>query len=76
MNTMTITIDLPPALAEPLLKLAASRGCTPEEAARAVISEHLATTAKSGSPALDPVIAAAMADTFRENDELYRRLAR
>ncbi len=73
---MTITIDLAPPLLEPLEQLARSRGCSVEELTQAVLTEYV-RTAKPAAPAgLDPRLAQAVADSFRENDELYRRLAK
>lgn len=70
---MTITIDLRPEQYESLAELARRRGMTAEELARAAIAEYVRVT--SAAP-LDPALAQAVADSFAENDELYRRLAR
>ena len=68
---MTITIDLSPQLLEPLERMARERGCPVEELARAAIAQYVRAPA-----GLDPALAEAAEASFRENDELYRRLAK
>lgn len=74
---MTIIIQLDSPLAEPLERLARGRGCTVEELARSALADYV-RSAEPGAPlaGLDPALAQAVADSFRENDELYRRLAK
>jgi hypothetical protein len=60
----------------PLERIAQTRGTTPEELARTVLGAFVRYVANEPSPTHDPAFRKAMADTFRENDELYRRLAK
>jgi len=70
---MTITIDLDPPILEPLERLAKGRGCSVEEMARTAISEYVCSAASAN---LFPALVKAVTDSFAENDELYRRLAK
>lgn len=64
---MKLTIDLSPTQAERLRQEAERLGLTPEELARAAISDLLATPAEDFKRAADLVL--------KKNEELYRRLA-
>ena len=56
--------------------MAEGRGCSVEELATAVIAEFVGVRANGSPPALDPALTKAVEDSIRENDELYRRLAK
>lgn len=64
---MRLTIDLSPTQAERLRHQAELLGIAPEDLARAVLSDLLATR--------DEDFQAAASRVLRKNEELYRRLA-
>ncbi|MBI2526898.1 MAG: DNA-binding protein [Candidatus Rokubacteria bacterium] len=64
---MKLTIDLSPAQAERLRREAERLGLAPEDLARAVIADLLATP--------DGEFRTAAEHVLRKNEELYRRLA-
>ena len=64
---MRLFIDLSPAQAERLRLEAERLGLTPENLARAVISDLLASPGKDFKAAAERVL--------KKNEELYRRLA-
>jgi hypothetical protein len=64
---MRLTIDLSPTQAERLRHQAELLGIAPEDLARAVLSDLLATR--------DEDFQAAAGRVLRKNEELYRRLA-
>lgn len=64
---MKLTIDLSPAQAERLRSEADRLGLAPEDLARAVIADLLATPGDDFKAAAERVL--------RKNEELYRRLA-
>jgi len=64
---MKLTIDLSPAQAEQLRHQADRLGLAPEDLARAVIVDLLATPGDDFRAAAERVL--------RKNEELYRRLA-
>ena len=64
---MKLTIDLSPAQAEQLRHQADRLGLAPEDLARAVIVDLLATPGDDLKAAAERVL--------RKNEELYRRLA-
>jgi hypothetical protein len=64
---MKLAFELPPAQAEKLREEAARLGLSPEDLARAALSDLLATP--------DAEFRAAAARILQKNEELYRRLA-
>jgi hypothetical protein len=64
---MKLSIDLSPAQAERLRIEAERLGLTPEDLARAAITDRLAATGEDFKAAADRVL--------KKNQELYRRLA-
>jgi hypothetical protein len=73
---MTITIQLDgPGLAA-LQQEAANLGVSVEQLADTIIQRHVRGRAGLGPVVDEATFRKAMADTFRENEELYRRLAR
>jgi hypothetical protein len=64
---MKLSIDLSPAQADRLRREAERLGLTPEDLARAAITDLLAATGDDFKAAADRV--------FKKNEELYRRLA-
>ena len=64
---MHVAFDLPPVQAEKLLREASRLGVSPDELARASLSDLLADPDEAFQAASDRV--------FRKNAELYRRLA-
>jgi hypothetical protein len=64
---MKLSIDLTPAQAERLRQEADRLGLAPEDLARAVIIDLLASTGEDFKAAADRVL--------KKNEELYRRLA-
>jgi hypothetical protein len=64
---MKLSIDLSPAQADQLRLEAERLGLTPEDLARAAISDLLTTAGDDFKAAADRVL--------RKNEELYRRLA-
>jgi plasmid stability protein len=64
---MKVVFELPAAQAERLRAEAARLGLSPEDLARAALSDFLATP--------DPDFAAAAQRVLAKNKELYRRLA-
>jgi hypothetical protein len=64
---MKLSIDLSPAQADRLRIEAERLGLTPEDLARAAITDLLATTGEDFKAAADRVL--------KKNQELYRRLA-
>lgn len=73
---MTITINLDePSLSAPQEE-ASGLGLSVEHMADAIIRRQLRTRAGSATVADDEVFRKAMADTFPENEEVYRRLAK
>lgn len=73
---VTTTINIGTDVYTPLERIAQTRGVSPEELARTVLGAFVRHADRPSSPAPDPAFLQAMADTFRENDELYRRLAK
>jgi hypothetical protein len=64
---MKILIELPPAQADKLREEAARQGISPEELARAAVTDLLATP--------DPDFRAVAERVISKNRELYKRLA-
>ena len=64
---MKILIDLPPAQADKLREEASRQGISPEELARAAVTDLL------GTP--EPCFRAAAERVLHKNQELYKRLA-
>jgi hypothetical protein len=64
---MKLSIDLSPAQADRLRLEAERLGLTPEDLARAIIVDLLASPGDDFSPAAERVL--------KKNEELYRRLA-
>ena len=64
---MKLSIDLSPAQAERLRVEAERLGLTPEDLARAAITDLLASTGEDFAAAAERVL--------KKNEELYRRLA-
>ncbi len=64
---MKLSIDLSPAQAERLRLEAERLGLTPEDLARAAVTDLLASTAED--------FKTAAARVLKKNEELYRRLA-
>jgi hypothetical protein len=73
---VTNTITLGSDVFTPLERIAHTRGISPDELARTVLGAFVRHADRESSPGLDPAFRQAMADTFRENDDLYRRLAK
>jgi len=73
---MTITIELDDAIRTDFQQEAESLGLSLDQLADAIIRRHIQSKSVDHSSALDPAFQKAMADSFRENDELYRRLAK
>jgi hypothetical protein len=73
---MTITIDLDGPGFSALAEEASGLGVSVEQLADTIIRRHLRARTAKGTIADDEVFRKAMADTFRENEEVYRRLAR
>jgi hypothetical protein len=73
---MTISIDLSePALAA-LRQEAADLGVSLEQLSQSILHNHARVRGTAGPIAGDPTFQEAKAATFRENEELYRRLAK
>ena len=64
---MKILIELPPAQADKLREEAARHGISPEELARAAVTDLLGTSDEDFRSAAERVL--------RKNKELYKRLA-
>jgi hypothetical protein len=73
---VTKSITLGNDVYSPLERIARARGISPDELARSVLGAFVRHADRNSPPELDPTFRQAMADTFRENDELYRRLAK
>ena len=68
---MTITIQVDGKNLTTLQRQAATLGVPVERMAEVIVQRHL-----QGSSKDDPAFRKIMEDTFRENEELYRRLAK
>lgn len=73
---MTIAIQLDASRLVALELEAAVLGVTLEQLATDIIDRHIRTKSAPGPTVEDTKFKAAMEATFRENDELYRRLAK
>ena len=73
---MTIMIELEDPDLNVLKEEAARLGIAVEQLAHAIIHRHVGSHAQATTATGDNAFRKAMADTFRENNELYRRLAR
>jgi hypothetical protein len=71
---MTVMLKLENPGLSILQSEAAERRITVEELIDQILGDHLRSRGPVRST--DPAFLAAKADTFRENDELYRRLAK
>jgi hypothetical protein len=73
---MTITIRLEGPGLDALRQEAAERGVSLDQLASDIIQSHIRARTGGGPIAGDAKFREAMEGTFRENDELYRRLAK
>ncbi len=73
---MTIMINLDEPGFSALAEEASRLGVSVEQLADSIVRRHIRTRAGQGGVATDESFRMAMADTFRENEEVYRRLAK
>ena len=73
---MTITLQIEVTGLVALQQEASDLGVSVEQLATNIVQRHIRARTGPGSVAPDAAFQNAMADTFRRNEELYRRLAK
>lgn len=73
---MTITIELDEPMLNAFQQEASDLGISVDRLADAIIRQHFRSGTHVSGSATDPAFQKAAAETFRENEELYRRLAK